>query len=127
MKKNQSIDLLHGPIFKSLSLLTNPQSWQRIFIQMALFYNLVDMLWIGFLGSGAVASIGVSRNFMYLANGLVNMPKIGSQALVGQSLGANNQEQTKIIFRQLFKVPYFFALIYGIIIIVFSKVFNSII
>ena len=54
-----------------------------------LYTSLVDMLWIGFLGSGAVASIGVSGNFMYLANGLVNMPKIGSQALVGQSLGAN--------------------------------------
>lgn len=92
MKKNQSIDLLHGPIFKSLSLLAIP-IMATYFIQMA--YNLVDMLWIGFLGSGAVASIGVSGNFMYLANGLVNMPKIGSQALVGQSLGANNQEQTK--------------------------------
>lgn len=79
-----------------------------------------------FLGSGAVASIGVSGNFMYLANGLVNMPKIGSQALVGQSLGANNQEQTKIIFRQLFKVPYFCPYIWDYY-YCFSKVFNSII
>ena len=89
------------------------------FIQMA--YNLVDMLWIGFLGSGAVASIGVSGNFMYLANGLVNMPKIGSQALVGQSLGANNQEQTKNYIQAAFQSSLFFALIYGIIIIVFQK------
>ena len=92
MKKNQSVDLLHGPIFKSLSLLAIP-IMATYFIQMA--YNLVDMLWIGFLGSGAVASVGVSGNFMYLANGLVNMPKIGSQALVGQSLGANNKKETK--------------------------------
>ena len=118
MKKNQSIDLLHGPIFKSLSLLAIP-IMATYFIQMA--YNLVDMLWIGFLGSGAVASIGVSGNFMYLANGLVNMPKIGSQALVGQSLGANNQEQTKNYIQAAFQSSLFFALIYGIIIIVFQK------
>ena len=74
------------------------------FIQMA--YNLVDMLWIGFLGSGAVASVGVSGNFMYLANGLVNMPKIGSQALVGQSLGANNKKEQRIILKPLFKAQY---------------------
>lgn len=90
-------------------------------------YNLVDMLWIGFLGSGAVASIGVSGNFMYLANGLVNMPKIGSQALVDKVLELIIKNKQKIIFRQLFQSSLFFSLIYGIIIIVFQKLFNSII
>ena len=118
MKKNQSVDLLHGPIFKSLSLLAIP-IMATYFIQMA--YNLVDMLWIGFLGSGAVASVGVSGNFMYLANGLVNMPKIGSQALVGQSLGANNKKETKNYIEAAFQSSILFALIYGIIIIVFQK------
>ena len=119
MKKNQSVDLLHGPIFKSLSLLAIP-IMATYFIQMT--YNLVDMLWIGFLGSGAVASVGVSGNFMYLANGLVNMPKIGSQALVGQSLGANNKEETKNYIEAAFQSSILFALIYGIIIIVFQKI-----
>lgn len=49
------------------------------------------------------------------------MPKIGSQALVGQSLGANNQEQTKNYIQAAFQSSLFFALIYGIIIIVFQK------
>lgn len=118
MKKNQSIDLLHGPIFKSLSLLAIP-IMATYFIQMA--YNLVDMLWIGYLGSGAVASIGVSGNFMYLANGLVNMPKIGSQALVGQSLGANNKEKAKNYIQSAFQSAILFAIAYGIIIILFQK------
>ena len=117
-EKNQSIDLLHGPIFKSLSLLAIP-IMATYFIQMA--YNLVDMLWIGYLGSGAVASIGVSGNFMYLANGLVNTPKIGSQALVGQSLGANNKEETKKYIQSAFQSAILFAIVYGIIIILFQK------
>ena len=123
MKKNQSVDLLHGPIFKSLSLLAIP-IMATYLIQMA--YNLVDMLWIGFLGSGAVASVGVSGNFMYLANGLVNMPNIGSQALVGQSLGANNKKETKNYIEAAFQSSILFALIYGIIIIVFQITYTII-
>lgn len=119
MKKNQSIDLLHGPIFKSLSLLAIP-IMATYFIQMA--YNLVDMLWIGYLGSGAVASIGVSGNFMYLANGLVNMPKIGSQALVGQSLGANNKEETKNIFNLPFKVLFYLRLYTELLLFFFKRI-----
>ena len=118
MKKNQSVNLLQGPIFKSLSLLAIP-IMATYFIQMA--YNLVDMLWIGYLGSGAVASIGVSGNFMYLANGLVNMPKVGSQALVGQSLGAQNKKETHAYIQAAFQSAIFFAVIYGIIIILFQK------
>lgn len=118
MKKNQSVNLLQGPIFKSLSLLAIP-IMATYFIQMA--YNLVDMLWIGHLGSGAVASIGVSGNFMYLANGLVNMPKVGSQALVGQSLGAQNKKETRAYIQAAFQSAIFFAVVYGIIIILFQK------
>ena len=118
MKKKQSVNLLQGPIFKSLSLLAIP-IMATYFIQMA--YNLVDMLWIGYLGSGAVASIGVSGNFMYLANGLVNMPKVGSQALVGQSLGAQNKKETHAYIQAAFQSAIFFAVVYGIIIILFQK------
>ena len=120
MNKNQSIDLLHGPIFKSLSLLAIP-IMATYFIQMA--YNLVDMLWIGYLGAGAVASIGVSGNFMYLANGLVNMPKIGSQALVGQSIGANNKEKTHTYIQTAFQIALIFGIVYGFLIVLFQRSF----
>ena len=116
MKKNQSVDLLHGPIFKSLSLLAIP-IMATYFIQMA--YNLVDMLWIGFLGSGAVASIGVSGNFMYLSNGLVNMPK---KLWLDKVLELIIKNKQKIIFRQLFKVPYFLPLYMGLLLLFFKSI-----
>lgn len=118
MKNSKTINLLEGPIFKSLSLLALP-IMATYLIQMA--YNLVDMLWIGYLGAGAVASIGVSGNFMYLANGLVNMPKIGSQALVGQNIGANNKKETKLYIQTAFQIGIFFAILYGILIILFQN------
>lgn len=59
---------------------------------------------------------------MYLANGLVNMPKIGSQALVGQSLGANNQEQTKNYIQAAFQVPYFLPLYMELLLLFFKSI-----
>ena len=36
-------------------------------------YNLVDMIWIGRLGSGAVAAVGAAGMFMWLANGVTTV------------------------------------------------------
>ena len=58
----KTIDLLHGRIMRSLCVLALPIV-MTYFIQMA--YNFIDMIWIGRLGSGAVAGVGVSR-YVYL-------------------------------------------------------------
>lgn len=115
MKKG--IDLLHGSIFRSLSLLAIP-IMSTYLIQMA--YNLVDMLWIGRLGATAVASVGIAGNFMYLANGLVNMPKVGAQALVGQSLGAGNYQKARDYMRNALQITLFFGILFGLVMICFQ-------
>ena len=53
MKKN--IDMLHGPVLPALTKLALPIMATSL-IQMA--YNLTDMIWIGRLGSNAVAAVG---------------------------------------------------------------------
>lgn len=112
MPKN--IDLLHGSIYRSLSLLAIP-IMATFMIQMA--YNLVDMLWIGQIGASAVASVGVAGNFMFLSNGLVNMPKAGAQALVGQALGANDIERAAKYTHNAFLIAILFGITYGAIMI----------
>lgn len=115
--KNKGVDLLHGSIFRSLSILAIP-IMATFLIQMA--YNLVDMLWIGKLGAGAVASVGVAGNFMFLSNGLVNMPKVGAQALVGQSLGAKDVDKAARYAKNAFQITILFAFVYGLIMILFK-------
>lgn len=51
----KQIDLLQGSITKSLTALALPIMGSQL-IQMA--YNLIDMLWIGRVGAGAVAAVG---------------------------------------------------------------------
>lgn len=111
---NSSIDLLHGSIFKSLSRLAIP-IMATFMIQMA--YNLVDMLWIGKLGASAVAAVGVAGNFMFLSNGLVNMPKAGAQALVGQKLGAQDLKKAAEYAKNAILITLLFGLAYGCIMV----------
>ena len=59
-------------------------------IQMA--YNLTDMIWIGRVGSNAVAAVGAAGMYMWLSNGLVALARMGGQVNVGYALGAGQKE-----------------------------------
>lgn len=56
MKK--SVDLVSGNIFNSLLKLSIPILGTS-FIQMA--YNMIDMMWVGRIGSESVAAVGTAR------------------------------------------------------------------
>ena len=53
----KKIDLVNGPVLSSLTRLAVPIMATSL-IQMA--YNMTDMIWIGRIGSSAVASVGAS-------------------------------------------------------------------
>ena len=85
----RTIDLLHGPVLSSLTRLAVPIMATSL-IQMA--YNLTDMIWIGRVGSNAVAAVGAAGMYMWLSNGLVALSKMGGQVNVGHALGAGQKE-----------------------------------
>lgn len=89
---NGTYNLTETPITSTLFRL----SWPIIatnFIQT--IYGLVDMIWVGKLGSDAVAAIGTASFFVYLASGLFAMISIGSGVKVSHSMGAGEEEKAK--------------------------------
>ena len=82
-------------------------------VQMA--YNLTDMIWIGRIGSNAVASVGAAGMYMWFANGIAVLAKMGGQVKVGHALGAGEQEQARGYARNAIQLSLFFGLFYGII------------
>ncbi len=86
----QKVDLLHGRILPSLAKLAFPIMATQL-IQMA--YNLTDMIWIGRVGSGAVAAVGASGMYLWLANGLATIPRLGGQVKVAHALGSEEMEK----------------------------------
>lgn len=77
----KKMNLLEGPIFQTLMRLALPIMGTS-FIQMA--YNLIDMLWIGRLGAGAVAAVGSAGMYMWLSNGVSTIVKWVDRSVLGK-------------------------------------------
>lgn len=116
MKKQ--IDLLEGAILPALGALALPIMATSL-IQMA--YNLTDMIWIGQLGSGAVASVGAAGMFMWLSNGLATLAKMGGQIKVGHALGGHKEEAARAYAASSFQMAMVFAIAFGALSLLFGK------
>lgn len=116
MQKN--VDLLNGPVFSSLSRLALPIMATSL-IQMA--YNLTDMIWIGRIGSNAVAAVGAAGMYMWLSNGLASLSKMGGQVNTGYSLGSGRHEEAAKYVSNTFQLTLLLGLLYGIICVVFAN------
>lgn len=114
----QQIDLLHGNIFSSLTKLALPIMATAL-IQMA--YNMIDMIWIGRVGSNAVAAVGAAGMYMWMASGFSTLAKMGGQVRVGQALGAGKTKEAVTYARHALQLGIILGILYGFISIVFAK------
>lgn len=115
MQKN--VDLLNGPVLPSLTRLAVPIMATSL-IQMA--YNLTDMIWIGRIGSDAVAAVGAAGMFMWLSNGLASLPKMGGQVNAGHALGAGHPEEAAGYSLNALQLTAIFGLLFGIVCVIFA-------
>lgn len=115
---SKNVNLLDGSIIGSMSRLAFPIMGASL-IQMG--YNLVDMIWIGRLGSGAVAAVGAAGMFLWMANGVTTVPRIGGQVTVGQKLGAGQQKEAAEYAACALRMGLFLGIIYGLICALFNK------
>lgn len=106
--------LLRGNITKALITLALP-IMGTAFMQMA--NQIVDMIWIGRLGSDAVASIGTAGFFVWLSMSLVTLVQVGTEVKIAQSLGAGHEAKAKEIAGMALYLAGSFGLIYGLFLI----------
>lgn len=116
MKK--SVSLVSGDIMSTLLKLSLPILGTS-FIQMA--YNMVDMIWVGRIGSSAVAAVGTAGFFTWFGSALVFISKIGAEIGVSQAIGKKDvKEKNKFIYNSLL-INIATALIYTLFLILFRK------
>lgn len=111
------INLLEGKILPALSALALPIMATSL-IQMA--YNLIDMIWIGKIGTSSVASVGAAGMFMWLSNGLATLAKMGGQIKVGHALGAQKKEDAASYAQSSIQMGIVFAIGFGILSVVLA-------
>lgn len=83
------VDLTKGNVLKVLVTLALPIMGSSL---LQFTYNLVDMLWVGGLGSNAVASIGSSSFFIGLGYSINAFVVIGTGIKVAHSIGRKDNK-----------------------------------
>ncbi|MCU4177419.1 MATE family efflux transporter [Carboxylicivirga sp. N1Y90] len=115
MKK--TIDLTEGPIFKQLLKLALPIIGTSL-MQMA--YNLTDMVWLGRLGSDAVASVGASGFYIWLGISLLLVTRVGAEVGVSQSLGKKDVESATRFARHSLFWAFLLSIVIAAIVLIFT-------
>lgn len=111
-------DLTQGGIFRQLITLALPLM-AISFIQMA--YNLVDILWIGRLGSESVAAVGSVGMLMWMMNSVALISKVGAEISIGQSLGARRLDQASVYASHTTTIAILLGLVFGILFFLFPQ------
>lgn len=119
MKK---VDLTKGNVLNVLITLALP-IMASSFFQFA--YNIIDMIWVGGLGSNAVASIGSSSFFINLGNSINAFVVIGTGIKVSHAIGKKNEKEVKEYINSGILLNLLIAIIYCIIIVLFGRSFIS--
>ena len=115
MKK---VNLTEGKVLSVITTLALPIMGSS-FLQFA--SNLIDMIWVGKLGSGAVASIGSASFFVGLGYSINSLVVIGTGIKVSHSVGEKDEVGIKQYINAGLIINLFLALVYGIILIIAGK------
>lgn len=119
MKKN---DLTQGKVINVLTALALPIMGSSL---LQFTYNLIDMLWVGGLGSDAVASIGSSSFFIGLGYSINSLVVIGTGIKVSHAIGRKDNKEVKQYINSGIAINFIIAIIYTLTLIVLGRSFIS--
>lgn len=109
--------LTEGSIIQVLTKLALPIMASSF---LATAYNITDMAWIGMLGSGAVAGVGVGGMYVWLSQGLASLARMGGQVPMAQELGKANTGEAKKYAAASLWLAAFFGVLFGVISLAFT-------
>ncbi len=115
-------DLTNGSIFHQLLSLALPLM-AISFIQMA--YNLVDIIWIGRLGSESVAAIGAVGMLMWMMNSVALISKVSAEISIGQSIGARRLDQASLYASHTTTIAIILGVTFGLFFLLFPDPYIS--
>jgi putative MATE family efflux protein len=81
----------------------------------------IDFIWVGRLGSSAIAGVGVSGLAVMVVNALISGLFIGTSAMIARNVGARNETMANRVAQQAFVIGLAFSLFMAVIGILFSR------
>lgn len=107
-------DLTTGSILKKLLMVAMPIMGTQ-FLQMT--YNLVDMFYLGRVGSDAVAASSTAGTYMWLASGLMLLGRMGAEIGVSQALGRRDEEDAQSYARGALCIAAILGVAFGLVMV----------
>lgn len=115
---SEQIDLTSGNIVEKLVKLSLP-IMGTAFIQIA--YSLIDMIWVGKIGSKFVAAVGTAGFYPWLAMAFIMISKVGGDIKVAQSVGEKNEKGTKYYIKSAIEINMILSFLYSLVLICFKS------
>src|SRR5213593_3477213 len=90
-------DLTTGPVTRHLLKTT---SFMLVTMVFQTLYFLIDLYWVGRLGTEAVAAVGIAGNLTFIVLALTQMLGVGTTTVVSHAVGRKNREDAELVFNQ---------------------------
>ena len=84
---------LTGHLLKTTSFMLVSMIFQTLYV-------LVDLFWVGRLGTDAVAAVGISANLSFLVLAISQMLGVGTTTMVSHAAGRKEHDQAIYLFNQ---------------------------
>jgi putative MATE family efflux protein len=107
--KKENTDLNAYPILKQLILLALPVIGSSF---MTMAYNIINMIFVGKLGSGAVAAVGSAGFYTHLGWGLSSLLTVGAGIKVSHAIGSGDFKLSRSYVRSGILAVVLLALVY---------------
>jgi putative MATE family efflux protein len=90
-------DLTTGPLTRHLLKTT---SFMLVTMVFQTLYFLIDLYWVGRLGTSAVAAVGIAGNMTFIVLALTQMLGVGTTTVVSHAVGRKNHVEAHLLFNQ---------------------------
>jgi putative MATE family efflux protein len=90
-------DLTTGPITRHLLKTT---SFMLVMMVFQTLYFLIDLYWVGRLGTAAVAGVAIAGNLTFITLALGQMLGVGTTTVVSHAAGRRDRDQAQHLFNQ---------------------------
>ena len=90
-------DLTTGPLTRHLLKTT---SFMLVTMVFQTLYFLIDLYWVGRLGTEAVAGVGIAGNLTFIVLALTQMLGVGTTTVVSHAVGRKDRALATLLFNQ---------------------------
>jgi putative MATE family efflux protein len=111
-------DLTSGPVTRHLLKTTGFMLVTMVFQTL---YFLIDLYWVGRLGTQSVAAVGIAGNLSFAVLALTQMLGVGTTAVVSHAVGRKDHAQATLLFNQ----SQVLAMVVGVAFLLVGLVFRS--